>query len=247
MSFLSKLFHLEIASSAADSIQPRDAQLIRQLIAETRQIKPIGARMKAISARLLGQPYLAKPLIGSLTQPEVLVTRMDGFDCVTLVETVLAVAISKNLEEFQSELRNLRYVGGVVEYRNRLHYATDWSRHQIERGLFIDLTAGEETLLREKVLSYVKSLPPKRAVFRYFPKHNIDAVSRWLLDGDIIFFVSGREGLDTSHMGMVFRDNQHLLMRHATRSHHYVVEQDLMEYFRLMKMSGFIINRPKDI
>lgn len=247
MSILSKLFHLDLDGSDFDIIQPRDAQLIRQLIAETRPTKPIGARMKSISARLLGRPYLARPLVGSLTQPEVLVTRMDGFDCVTLVETVLAVAISKNLDEFLSELRNLRYLGGEVDYRNRLHYATDWSRHQIERGLLLDMTLGEETVPREKMLYYVKSLKPKLAVFRYFPKHNIDAVSRWLLDGDIIFFVSGRDGLDTSHMGMVFRDNQRLMMRHATRSHHYVVEQDLMEFFRLMKMSGFIINRPKDI
>jgi hypothetical protein len=99
---------------------------------------------------------------------------------------------------------------------------------------------------REKTLFYVKSLRPKMAYFRYFPKNTFDSVSRWLLDSDIIYFVSGREGLDTTHMGLIMRNNQQLLMRNATRSHHHVIEQDLFEYFRLNKMSGFIINRPKE-
>ncbi len=227
--------------------QSSDKQLIRQLLLESRQTKLIGARLKQLSARLLGLPYLRNPLIGSPTEAEVMVTRMDGFDCVTFLETLLALARIRSADDFSTELRTLRYANGEVAYRNRLHYATDWSRHQVQRGVLAEMTLGEESLPREKMLSYVKALPPKIAFFRYFPKQRIDSVSRWLLDGDVIYFVSGREGLDVSHMGLIVRDNQRLLMRHATRSHHVVFEQELYEFFRLNKMSGFIINRPKEV
>jgi hypothetical protein len=110
-----------------------------------------------------------------------------------------------------------------------------------------EMTVGEETLPREKLLFFLKSMPPKMAYFRYFPRQRIDSVSRWLLDGDIIYFASGREGLDVGHLGLIVRDNQRLLMRHATRSHRQVIEQDLGEFFRLNKMSGFIVNRPREI
>lgn len=236
-----------MTGSFFDNIQPIDTQLIRQMIAESRQVNTIRGRMKFVSGRLLGLPYLSRPLIGSLRQPEVLVTRMDGFDCVTFLETVLALARSKSLEGFFAELRNIRYLNGEVSYRNRLHYATDWSRHQVQCGLLAEMTVGEESVPREKTLFYVKSLPPKTVFFHYFPKHRIESVGRWLLDSDLIYFVSGREGLDVSHMGLIVRDSQHLLMRHATRSHHRVIEQELSEYFRLNKMSGFIINRPREV
>lgn len=230
-----------------DNLQTRDLQFIRQLLLETRQLKSVSGRMKQFSARLLGFPYNRQPLIGSPTQPEVLVTRMDSFDCLTFLETLLALARIQNADEFPAALRNIRYLNGEVSYRTRLHYATDWSHQQIERGVLTEMTVGEETLPREKPLFYVKSLPPKLARFRYFPRQRIDSVSRWLLDGDIIYFVSGREGLDVSHMGLIIRDNQRVLMRNATRSHRQVIEQELSEYFRLNKMSGFIINRPKEV
>ena len=115
--------------------QSSDTQFIRQLLQESRQTKPIGARLKQLSARLLGLPYLRNPLIGSPSEAEVLVTRMDGFDCVTFLETLLALARIRYAEDFPTELRKLRYANGEVDYRNRLHYATDWSRHQVQRGV----------------------------------------------------------------------------------------------------------------
>ncbi|HMX28889.1 MAG TPA: DUF1460 domain-containing protein, partial [Blastocatellia bacterium] len=156
--------------------QSSDTQFIRQLLQESRQTKPIGARLKQLSARLLGLPYLRNPLIGSPSEAEVLVTRMDGFDCVTFLETLLALARIRYAEDFPTELRKLRYANGEVDYRNRLHYATDWSRHQVQRGVLTEMTLGEESLPREKMLSFVKALPPKISFFRYFPKQRIDSV-----------------------------------------------------------------------
>ena len=236
-----------MAASFADKMELPDEQFVRQLLLEARQLKSVAGRMKQFSGRLLGFPYNRRPLMGSSTQPEALVTRMDSFDCLTFLETVLALARIRTADEFPAELRNMRYLNGEVSYRNRLHYTTDWSRHQVECGVLTEMTVGEETLPREKLLFSLKSMPPKTAHFRFFPRQRIDSVSRWLLDGDIIYFVSGRDGLDVGHLGLIMRDNQRLLMRHATRSHRQVIEQELSEFFRLNKMSGFIINRPKEI
>lgn len=226
-------------------VQPGDARLISQLIAETHSMKTIGERMRHIAGRLLNRPYIYNPLVGSSTEPEVLVTRMDGFDCTTYLQTVLAISLSKTLDEFLNNLREIRYRDGKISYQTRLHYTVDWAAYQINRGLLTDLTLGEEVLTREKTLSFIKDLPPKTIVLRYYPKHAIDSVSRWLIDGDLIYFTSARRNLDVIHVGMIFRDSQHLFMRHAQAHRGRSIERDLNDFFRSSQFNGFIINRPK--
>ena len=234
------------SNSSSTTFQSRDAQLIRQLIADTRPMKSIGERMKYVSARLLGLPYIANPLIGSPNQPEELVTRMDGFDCTTYLQTVLALALAKNLDEFTDKLCKIRYIDGDVDYRKRLHYTADWAQYQTRRGLLVDLTLGEEMVVREKTLSFLKGIEPKRILLRYYPKATLSSASRWLVDGDLIYFVSSRRDLDIFHVGLIFRNSQQLVMRHARHKRERVIEQDLSEFFRRSQFSGFIINRPKD-
>lgn len=235
------------AFAQTNPIQSNDAQLIRQLIAETRSMKTVAERMKHISAKLLGAAYLRRPLIGSPTEAEVFTARMDGFDCITFLETVLAAARAKSHDDFLALLKKIRYRNGEVAYQQRLHYATDWVQHLIQLRLMADMTVGETTVYREKLLNLVTGVPPQTAHFRFFPRTEIQAVSRWLKDGDFIFFVSGRAGLDVSHAGLIVRNGEQLLMRHARRSYKKVIEQDLMEFFGILPMSGFIIIRPKEI
>ncbi len=235
------------SSDSLSTNQARDAQLIRQLIADTRPMKSIGERMKYVSGRLLGLPYIANPLIGSPRAPEELVTRMDAFDCTTYLQTVLALALAKNLDDFVARLREIRYVDGDVNYYKRLHYTVDWAQYQMRRGLLTDLTLGEEIIVREKTLSFLKEIEPMRVTIRYFPKTALGYVSRWLVDGDLIYFVSARRDLDTFHVGMIFRNGSKVVMRHARHKRDRVLEQPLEEFFQRSQFSGFIINRPKDV
>ncbi|MFN0108099.1 MAG: N-acetylmuramoyl-L-alanine amidase-like domain-containing protein [Blastocatellia bacterium] len=239
--------HSLFAFAQSNSIQSADAQLIRQLIAETRSMKTIAERMKLVSGKLLGAAYLRQPLIGSPTEAEALVTRMDGFDCVTFLETVLVLARAKSVDDFAALLRKARYRNGEIAYQQRFHYATDWANHLIQLGWLSDMTAGEATIFREKTLDFVAGIAPTYARLRYFPKRELAAVSRWLKDGDLILFASGRKGLDVSHAGMIVRSGEQVLMRHATRSHKQVIEQDLAEFFKTLPMNGFMIFRPKEI
>lgn len=228
-------------------IQSNDAQMIRQLLAETRSMKSVAERLKHVSAKVLGAVYLRQPLIGSATEAEVFTARLDGFDCITFLETALALARARSQDEFLALLKKIRYRNGEVDYSLRLHYATDWARNLVQLGLMTDMTIGETTVQREKLLTLVKGIPQQMAHFRFFPRTEIQMVSRWLKDGDFILFVSGRAGLDVSHAGLIVRNGEQVLMRHARRSYKKVIEQDLMEFFRLLPMSGFIILRPKDI
>jgi hypothetical protein len=221
-------------------------QQAHRLLTAARARPAVGQRLKAISARLLGAPYLVNPLVGSATQPEVFVATLAGFDCVTFIETVLALAWSDDVAEFLDRLREIRYERGQVAWQKRHHYSTEWVRHNIRRGWLRDVTRGADTLSRTKTVDLMPGIRPRTVTFRYFPKRKLKRVSRHLADGDLIFFVSTRPKLDVFHTGLIFRDGERVLLRHAARSRGGVVEQELAEFVKANRMPGFIIARPRE-
>ena len=226
------------------NLSETDRRQVERLLTDARQQPTLAARMKLISARLLGLPYLKHPLIGSPTEPEQFVARLDGFDCVTYVEIVLALSAAKDVNGFLDHLRALRYANGEVAYATRLHYTTDWHRANIQRGWLRDLTQGTQTRECAKLLDMVPGIPPHAATLRYFPKDTLATVAADWQDGDLIYFVSGRRALDTNHMGILFRVDGQLHLRHASQHHGAVVEQPLTEFVRTNQMIGFILARP---
>ena len=82
-----------------------DLRRARALLAKAKPHRTVAARVEAISAALLGSPYEAFGLVGSAEAPEALVAKLDRFDCVTYVETVLALARAADPEGFVEELR----------------------------------------------------------------------------------------------------------------------------------------------
>ncbi len=233
-----------LASVEPSSLAEKDRRILEQLLAEAQHQPNLAARMKLVSARLLGQPYLLHPLIGSVTEPEQFVARLDGFDCVTFLETVLAVSGATTLDGFLNRLRTIRYANGAVSYATRLHYTTDWHAAHVRDGLLQDLTQGPLTAERAKVLKAVPGSPPRNVNVRYFPKTRLAEISPSLQDGDLIYFVAGRNWLDTNHVGMLFRIDGQLRIRHASHRLGGVVEQPLTEYFAANEMIGFIVARP---
>jgi len=229
-----------------DQTHHLDHKQVRRLLKDASALPSIGQRMKSISAGLLGAPYLVNPLIGSIAEPEVFVATLDGFDCVTFMETVLALARASDAKGFLDLLRNIRYTHGQVVWKKRHHYTTDWARHNIWHGWLRDLTRGEGTLVKTKAMTTVAGLRPRIVSFRYFPKRKLSRISRRLADGDLIFFVSTRKGLDVFHTGIVFREGDHVILRHAARSRGGVVEQELAEFVKANRMPGFIIVRPTE-
>jgi Protein of unknown function (DUF1460) len=60
----------------------------------------------------------------------------------------------------------------------------------------------------------------------------------------LIFFASTRKHLDVFHAGIIVRDRDKVLMRHASRSQGGVVEQELNGFLKANRMTGVIVVRP---
>lgn len=95
---------------------------------------------------LIGAPYQANPLDRDAEgTAEPLRAGFDGFDCVTYVETVLALArtlaVGKTAPaDYTAELAKLRYRNGEPGYCARQHYFGDWAETQAAAGVLDEVT-----------------------------------------------------------------------------------------------------------
>jgi N-acetylmuramoyl-L-alanine amidase-like len=203
-----------------------------------------GERLERLSSALLESPYLSNPLGGGPGAQESLVIRFDGFDCVTYVETVLALAAAKTADEFSAGLREMRYAEGRVAWRRRNHYMLDWAKNNQRRRIVKNITNGPQAVAKTRRLSLIKELPAKTARFRVFPKRAIALLRRLAATGDIALFASTRRNLDVFHMGFVIKRDGDVWLRHASRSAGRVVEQPLADFLKAHRMPGIILLRP---
>lgn len=200
--------------------------------------------MKALVQPFLSCPYKERVLIGSATTPEVFTVTLDHFNCVTFIETILALALSNSVGQFVETLRQLRYRDGQVEWAKRHHYMTDWIKHNARQGFVRNVTRGPDTISHTRTLSLVEGLPPQTATFKCFPKRAFSRLTHRIADGDLIFFVSTRKRLDVFHTGLLFRGDDHIVMVHASRSQGLVAPQRLTDFLKQHRMAGVILVRP---
>lgn len=222
-------------------VDPRRA---RHLLSRVRPHRTVPARVEALSASLLGCRYEANGLVGSADDPEVFVAPLETFDCVTYVETVLALARSRDPEGFARELRRIRYEGGEVAWERRNHYMTGWVRKNARAGVVKGVPAGALAAPKEKLLDVVPGLPPRRARFACVPKARFAALAPRLANGDVVLFASTRPGLDVFHCGFLVKGGGAWRLRHASRSAGRVVEEELSSFLRANRMAGLIVARP---
>ncbi len=142
-----------------------DVRRLRQLLSGARPHRTVPARMEILSATLVGSPYVAHGLVGSAVLPELFTASLDGFDCVTYVETVLALARASDPAGFADELRRIRYEGGEVEWTRRNHYMTDWVLRNTMADFVRPVACGALATQNEKLLNAVPGLPPWKARF----------------------------------------------------------------------------------
>lgn len=68
--------------------------------------------------------------------------RHDGVDCLTYVNTVLALYFSKSFEEFEQKIVDLNYYEGMALYQNRFHFmSADWNPQNARNGFIRDTSA----------------------------------------------------------------------------------------------------------
>jgi hypothetical protein len=206
--------------------------------------------------------------------PEKLVINLSGFDCSTFLENVLAVSRSfktgeMSFEGYYSELLKIRYRDGILAgYTSRLHYFSDWIYDNSRKNIIADVTketGGEPISLNLNFMSanhsrykHLEENPGsiplieelekeinKRSYY-FIPKDKVDETEEKILNGDILAFTSGIEGLDIGHVGIAVKENNRIYLLHANKDEGKVciTKEPLREYIRnINKHSGLIILR----
>lgn len=114
---------------------------------------PVGEAIAQLGETFVGTPYRAATL--EIPGPETLVVNLHELDCVTFVETVLALtefvrrdgvaALADSAAartRYEGYLRSIRYRDGVINgYASRLHYFSDWLAENARAGHLIVVSA----------------------------------------------------------------------------------------------------------
>jgi hypothetical protein len=230
--------------------QPRglSRRRVEQLLSKTKYDRSASNRIDVLSRHFLGHSYKSNPLIGSADTAEVFTVSLDGFDCVTYVETIVALACALNVDDFIEWLRKIRYERGCIQWERRNHYMTLWIRNNACEGIISPVSMPAVPIVsRERVLNVVSGLAARRTRVKCVPKPAVPRLEPHLRSGDLIFFASTRKNLDVFHVGIIVRDGKRVLMRHASRSRGLVVEQELSEFLKANRMAGVIVVRPQEV
>ncbi len=121
-----------------DTTADRFEAALQTALSHSEATDSIGPVVQAVGRHFRGRPYRTGTLDAPTT--ETLVARFDGFDCVTFVETALALARGAQASDttyagFARRLAEQRYRGGgPVGYCGRLHYFTEWIADNATRG-----------------------------------------------------------------------------------------------------------------
>jgi hypothetical protein len=225
--------------------EPEDVEIFRDVVRQAREERldtlGIGDIIVRVGRRFVGEPYTPHTL--DPPGPERLIVNLREFDCVTYVESVLALARLirdgyGDFPDFTEELRRIRYREGEIDgYPSRLHYFSEWIARNAEKGLVTDVTADlggvpdDEPIDfmsthadaypqldgRPELIAEVRSMEQELngRTRTYIPQAEIADVADRIRDGDIIAATSSVPGLDVAHTGFAIRIDGRLHLMHA--------------------------------
>jgi hypothetical protein len=224
------------------------------LLASASGINNASERIDFLSEQFSGVPYKAATLVGGSQMQEALVINLSGVDCFTFIDYVEAMRRSSSFAAFKENLRKVRYQNGVVDYKSRNHFFSDWILFNKDGIEDVTGKVGAGKAKRAlKILNAAEGGQPlllgiaarQREVI-YIPSELIDTeiLSR-LKTGDYLGVYTAQKNLDVSHVGIVIRKGARILFRHASSQEKYrrVVDEDLKTY--LSHKPGVVILRPK--
>jgi hypothetical protein len=222
----------------------RDLEIFRETMdaafAARMDTLPIGEIIVGIGRRFVGEPYTPGTL--EVPGPERLVVNLREFDCVTYVESVLALARlvragERDFAAFQRELTRIRYRNGTVDgYPSRLHYFSEWISDNAAKQVVQDVTSGIGGVATTEPVNFMTSnahayphmsdLANVRAIGaveqrlsaaprHYIPQRQIATLERGIRNGDVIAATSSVHGLDVAHTGFAIRVDGRVHLMHA--------------------------------
>ena len=228
-------------------------QSIDRIIDNSNELPSVDNKIEKISSSFLNVPYLGHTLIGSNTKEEILTINLSGMDCFTYIDYVEAIRNSSDYYSFKDQVQTIRYRDGIVAYRTRNHFFSDWPINNSSKVKDITKNFGtENTITVKKYLNlkgdgtnYLEGIPVVERKITYIPSEKLSpAILEKLNTGDYIGIYSHLDGLDVSHTGIVVKKDGKIYIRHASsrKVNNKVVDEDLVEY--LKNKPGIVVYRP---
>ena len=210
--------------------------VMRMAQARDLHTEPVGQIMQTLGQAFMGAPYLEHTL--DTTPTERLVTRLDGFDCVTFVEAMLAMGRGVaqrdySFDGYAQRLASQRYRDGAApSYCARLHYFSEWIADNARRGTVRDVSARLGGTRTDRALTFMgthrsaydrlaandslyaciqdmeRRLQTRNHSWHVVPQDTIAAVADQIQAGDILGLATDIDGLDIAHTGLAFRGEE---------------------------------------
>lgn len=252
----------------------RFRRIMQSAIAQKLHQRPMGDILQAIATTFVGAPYKGN-LLDQSTE-ETLVVNLNQFDCVLLVETVLAIARGVAVQDysyttFVNHLRDQRYWNGQIDgYCSRLHYFSQWIYDNQKRGTVQNLGLQLGSVALNKRLNFMsthrQNYPPMvkndvnyqclmereaqidGVTIDYIPTNKIRSLYSQLQPGDIIAVATNIPGLDVTHTGLAYRQpNGNIGFIHASPAGQVTIARDVHRYTSRVKHAiGILVIRPLD-
>jgi hypothetical protein len=231
--YLLLLCLIPIGSAQNIICSPQDKKAFNSKIEfiSTLGTEEIGAHMVAIGKLFIGIPYIAKTL--EIGETESLVINLQGLDCTTFVENVLAFGLmlktqKTDFDSYTHYLETIRYKDGELNgYASRLHYFSEWIANNEQKGLLKDVTSELGGMESNKTINFMsthRELYPflkdsdnynkiksseeflKGRSICILPQDQIKAKEHLIRSGDIIALTTSIKGLDITHTGIATRE-----------------------------------------
>jgi len=133
---------------------------------------PAGENLMLFYAeQLKGLPYVAKTL--EVNKKEQLVVNLRQLDCTTLIENVVALALttqqgSTRFDDFCSNLLRIRYQEGKINgYASRNHYFSEWIQSNEQQGIVTEIKGNKS----DKRGAYYPFVDTQTIACTYMSKH----------------------------------------------------------------------------
>lgn len=258
-------------SSQQITCSPKDRAAVENKLVEIDGIlkSDFGETMVSVGKTFMKTPYVAKTL--EIGDTETLVVNLQGLDCTTFVENVLAFSLllrqqEMSFDDYLENLEAIRYKDGELEgYASRLHYFSEWIANNAEKGLLKDITGaigGEEITKDINFMSTHRDLYPFLAddvnyskikasenylnnqAICVLPQDEIAKNEHLIQSGDIIALATSINGLDVTHTGIATREKDgriHLLHASTGSMEVEVSKLPLADYLKSIKSNTGIM------
>jgi len=212
------------------------------------------AQIDFLSKQFLGTPYEEHTLTGDINTTEIFTVNLQGMDCFTYIDYVEALRLSNTLEDFNTNLKGIRYQNEDISFHNRNHFFSDWPVRNNENVRDVTFeVGGNNAIVVEKSLNlksdgstFLPGIPIEKREFYFIPSSAIDddLISK-LLTGDYVGMYTNIGGLDVTHTGIIIKKNDGVYLRHASskKRNQKVVDEDLKEYVK--NVPGIVVYRPQ--